>query len=63
MSEFTIEQIAAEVEFVPVCSFTDCRAVRYHDEWIMDLPYNPKEINYTHSICPACNKKHYGEFQ
>ena len=45
---------------LPVCSW--CRKVRLNDRWedMEDYVSDHSEADFTHTICPECNKKYYG---
>jgi hypothetical protein len=48
--------------FLAVCSF--CKKIRINNEWIPIEEYMKKhsEVVFSHSFCPECIKKHYGNF-
>jgi len=49
--------------FVPVCLF--CKRVRVDDQWIDMETYiiDHSEAEITHSLCPDCAEKYYGEYR
>lgn len=49
--------------FVPVCLF--CKRVRVNDQWMDMETYiiEHSEAEITHSLCPDCAEKYYGEFR
>lgn len=49
--------------FLPVCSF--CKKIRLPDDsWIPIEQYigERSDASFTHSYCPECIEKHYGEY-
>ncbi len=60
-SHKTIKRINYLEGFLPVCSF--CKKIRIKDEWIPIDIYieNHSDIEFSHSLCPECAEKHYGD--
>ena len=54
--EDLLKQLSDKYKILPVCSYDDCRKVRIDSVWL-ELPYKPKEIKYTHGICPECKDR------
>ncbi len=48
--------------FLAVCS--SCKKIRVNENWIPFEKFisTHSEAEFTHSICPTCYEKHYGEF-
>lgn len=57
-----LKQIKYLEGFLPVCSF--CKRIRRGEDWAPIEQYikDHSEAEFSHSLCPECLKKHYGEF-
>jgi hypothetical protein len=57
-----LKQIKYLEGFLPVCSF--CKKIRIGKDWAPIEQYikDHSEAEFSHSLCPECLKKHYGEF-
>ena len=47
-------------DFLKLCSF--CKKIKIDDKWIPVEEYikDKTEVEFTHSFCPECAEKHYG---
>jgi len=57
-----LERIKFLEGFLPICSY--CKKIRKGDEWTSLEKYisNHSEALFSHSLCPDCLKKYYGEY-
>lgn len=62
ITRHTLRRLKYLEGFLPVCSF--CKRIRIQDEWIPIEQYISEHSHavFTHSFCPECGRKHYGEF-
>ncbi len=62
LSRRFIKRIKYLEGFLAVCSF--CKKIRIDNEWIPIEEYMKKHsgVVFSHSFCPECIKKHYGNF-
>ncbi|MCK5708261.1 MAG: hypothetical protein KAI43_11460 [Candidatus Aureabacteria bacterium] len=58
----SLKRIKYLERFLFVCSF--CKKIRFEKEWIPIEDYirEHSESEFSHSLCPECAKKHYGNF-
>lgn len=61
MSYRIIRKVKYLEGFLPVCSF--CKKIRVGKEWIQLEKYitDHSEAVFSHSLCPECAEKHYGD--
>jgi len=47
--------------FLPVCSW--CRKIRINDQWedMEEYISHHSEADFTHTVCPACEKKYFDQ--
>ena len=57
-----LKQIKFLEGFLPICSH--CKKIRKGEEWTQLEHYMSEhsEALFSHSLCPECLQKHYGEF-
>lgn len=59
LTRFLLKKILKGI--LPVCIF--CKNIREDDQWISIDSYirDHSEIDFSHSLCPQCYLKHYGD--